>query len=71
MSAAAVGERVRAVVAERDWAELGPGLRVTLSIGVAELANGMSGRDLYEVADRHLYAAKRGGRDKVAAQKVA
>jgi diguanylate cyclase (GGDEF)-like protein len=66
-TAARVGARIRDVIAARDWNELALGLRVTLSMGVAQLADGMSGRDLYDLADRHLYAAKRGGRDRVAA----
>jgi diguanylate cyclase len=66
-TAARVGARIRDVIAARDWNELAFGLRVTLSVGVAALADGMTGRDLYDLADRHLYAAKRGGRDRVAA----
>ncbi|WP_433214134.1 diguanylate cyclase [Dactylosporangium sp. CS-047395] len=66
-TAARIGARIRAVIGARDWNELAPGLRVTLSIGVAAPAAGMTGRDLYDLADRQLYAAKRGGRDRVAA----
>jgi diguanylate cyclase len=66
-TAARVGARIRDVIAARDWDEFACGLRVTLSMGVAQLADGMSGRDLYDLADRHLYAAKRNGRDRVAA----
>ena len=40
---------------------------MTLSIGVAALHDGMDGRELYDRADRNLYVAKRGGRDRVAA----
>jgi diguanylate cyclase len=66
-TAARIGARIRDVIAARDWDDLAPGLRFTLSMGVAEPARGMSGRDLYDLADRHLYAAKRSGRDRVAA----
>jgi diguanylate cyclase len=66
-TAARIGERIRQVIAARDWSDLAAGLRVTLSMGVAALADGMTGHDLFETADRHLYAAKRGGRDRVAA----
>jgi diguanylate cyclase len=66
-TAARVGERIRQVIAGRDWSDLGLGLRVTLSIGVAALADGMDGRDLFDYADRQLYAAKRRGRDQLAA----
>jgi diguanylate cyclase len=66
-TAARVGDRIRQVIAARDWSELGLGLRVTLSIGVAALADGMDGRELFDHADRQLYAAKRRGRDQLAA----
>lgn len=66
-SAAVVAERIRQVIAARDWDDLAAGLRVTLSIGIAALTDGMTGRELYDHADRHLYVAKRTGRDRVAA----
>ncbi|MFI5906403.1 diguanylate cyclase [Dactylosporangium sp. NPDC051541] len=66
-TAARVGARIRDVIAARDWNEVALGLRVTLSMGVAARTAGMTGRDLYDLADRHLYAAKRAGRDRVAA----
>ncbi|GAA2377399.1 GGDEF domain-containing protein [Dactylosporangium salmoneum] len=66
-TAARIGSRIRDVITARDWDELAPGLRVTLSMGVAALSDGMTGRDLYDLADRHLYAAKRNGRDRLAA----
>ena len=53
--------------AAADLGHLTPGTRVSLSIGVAQLRPGMSARDLFETADRQLYRAKRGGRDRVAA----
>lgn len=66
-AAARIGERIRDVVTARDWNQVAFGLRVTLSIGVAALGNGMDGRQLYDLADRNLYVAKRSGRDRVAA----
>jgi diguanylate cyclase len=64
--AAHVAERVREVLAARDWSAFGASLRVTLSIGVAQCARGMDGATLYDRADHQLYNAKRRGRDQVA-----
>jgi diguanylate cyclase (GGDEF)-like protein len=59
-----VCERLRARVERHNWDALSPGLRVTLSVGLAhappyELAA------LYEEADRAMYRAKQGGRNRV------
>jgi len=43
------------------------GLRVTVSIGAAVWRTGMTGRQLFDAADRRLYAAKQNGRDRLAA----
>jgi diguanylate cyclase (GGDEF)-like protein len=64
--AAQVAERVRDVLAARDWSAFGAGLRVTLSVGVAACVRGMDGATLYDRADHQLYNAKRRGRDQVA-----
>jgi diguanylate cyclase len=66
-AAAAVGKRIRVAVNSYDWDTLMPGLRVTLSMGAAAYAEGMCGPDLFDHADRQLYAAKRQGRDLVVA----
>ncbi|MFG1606773.1 diguanylate cyclase [Actinoplanes sp. NPDC049265] len=66
-TAAAIARRVRAAVRGYDWNTLMPGLRVTLSIGAAVWTDGMRGPDLFDQADRQLYAAKRQGRDLVVA----
>jgi diguanylate cyclase (GGDEF)-like protein len=64
VEALAVAERLRASVAELDLSELADGLRITVSAGVA--GSGKSGsRDLLAAADAALYAAKRGGRNRV------
>jgi diguanylate cyclase len=65
VGAAHVAERIRAVLAARDWSAFGAGLRVTLSIGVAKCVRGMDGATLYDRADHQLYNAKRRGRDQV------
>ncbi|CAN5641818.1 hypothetical protein BH23CHL8_BH23CHL8_23660 [soil metagenome] len=59
-------ERVRGAIGE-DHAPL-PTPRVTVSAGVAAWRPGDSGQDLVERADRALYAAKHGGRDRVVAE---
>jgi diguanylate cyclase len=65
--AARIAERIREVVIARDWSTIADGLRVTLSMGLAALTDGMTGRDLYDLADTHLYTANRRGRNQLAA----
>lgn len=64
--AARVAERIRTAIDRRDWDDIATGLRVTLSMGMAARTDGMSGAELYDTADRHLYAAKRQGRNQLA-----
>lgn len=64
-SAAMTAERVRAAIAEHDWSRYAEGLAVTVSAGVAAARPGETGRDWLERADRALYAAKHGGRNRV------
>jgi diguanylate cyclase (GGDEF)-like protein len=66
-TAARIGERVRRTVATYPWHEIAVGMRVTLSMGAAELRAGMVARQLFDAADRQLYAAKHRGRDQLAA----
>lgn len=71
--AAAAADRARALVATHDWDEVAPGLRVTLSAGVAALSEvqGAAGLDavseLVRVVDGRLYAAKGAGRNRTRA----
>jgi len=59
-----VCERLRQRVAGHGWEQVAPGLRVRLSIGLAA-APPYDRRALVGRADTALYAAKRGGRDRV------
>jgi diguanylate cyclase (GGDEF)-like protein len=58
---------VRRAISGYAWAELTRGLPVTVSIGVAGLQHVPSPTqaNLLSTADRHLYVAKRAGRDRV------
>ena len=63
-------ERLRLTVAEHDFSHLADRLRITISIGLCESSVSTDVRDLLGRADALLYAAKRGGRNRVVAQWV-
>ena len=67
--AVAVAERVRELVAETPFRFEGTQLGMTVSIGVATTLGepGLTPADLLRAADEKLYAAKRGGRNRVEA----
>jgi diguanylate cyclase (GGDEF)-like protein len=58
-----VAERIRVAVAGSD---ILPGVRLTVSVGLAGLTGGMTGDMLFRQADDRLYAAKWSGRNTVA-----
>lgn len=64
--AAEFAERVRARVEAYDWSRVAPGLRITVSIGVAVDAEASGPQALVALADARLYEAKRAGRNRVA-----
>jgi diguanylate cyclase (GGDEF)-like protein len=66
-AAAACCERLCVAIRDAPWDEIAPGLRVTASLGVATAARPEERARLGQLADRRLYAAKRAGRDRVAA----
>ncbi len=62
-----VAERVRGAVEALDLAVVRPGLRATVSVGVAELEDDEEQQDWMQRADIGLYEAKRSGRNRIAA----
>jgi diguanylate cyclase len=57
-------DRLRAIVADLDWSAFSPGMKVTISAGVATLKPNESPDAFLARADRALYAAKAGGRNR-------
>jgi diguanylate cyclase (GGDEF)-like protein len=74
--AESLAERIRRAVERSRCAWQGQDLGVTVSIGVtmsvgaAEFVAGRTERDLIEAADRALYLAKQGGRNRVVAVRL-
>ncbi len=58
-------EKLRLLVEEQNWDSITPGLKVTVSLGVALWKPGMRTEDLVNTADRKLYEAKSTGRNRV------
>ncbi|WP_035709470.1 GGDEF domain-containing protein, partial [Bradyrhizobium genomosp. I (2014)] len=56
-------ERLRGIVAELDWSAFTPGMRVTISAGVATLRDIDTADTFLARADRALYSAKAQGRN--------
>jgi diguanylate cyclase (GGDEF)-like protein len=65
-AAAHILERVRAIIADLDWSAFSPGMRVTISAGVATLRADESADTFLARADSALYAAKARGRNRIA-----
>lgn len=62
-----LAERLRETVAAHRWDEISAGLQVTLSVGIASVAESLEPAALLALADKRLYAAKYGGRNRVVA----
>ena len=60
-------DRLRAIIAELDWSAFSPGMKVTISAGVATLRPNERPDTLLARADNALYAAKARGRNRIAA----
>jgi diguanylate cyclase len=59
-------DRLRAIIADLDWSAFSPGMRVTISAGVATLRPDESEDTFLARADSALYAAKGRGRNRIA-----
>jgi len=59
-------DRLRAIVADLDWSAFSPGMKVTLSAGVATLKPNETTDSFLARVDRALYAAKAQGRNRIA-----
>jgi diguanylate cyclase (GGDEF)-like protein len=60
-----IAEELRRLVEEHSCTVEGEQIKVTVSIGVAELRPGMDMKAFYKAADDMMYQAKRSGRNKV------
>ena len=60
-----VAERLRVSVQAFEWSTIASELCVTVSIGIADVAEARDTMALLTLADRRLYAAKHGGRNRV------
>jgi PleD family two-component response regulator len=56
---------LRAIVADLDWSALSPGMRVTVSAGVATLKSDDTPDTVLARADGALYEAKAQGRNRI------
>jgi diguanylate cyclase len=59
-------DRLRAIIAELDWSAFSPGMRVTLSAGIATLRPHETPETFLARADGALYEAKARGRNRIA-----
>jgi diguanylate cyclase (GGDEF)-like protein len=65
-SAVTILDRLRAIIADLDWSAFSPGMRVTISAGVATLRPDETEDKFLARADTALYAAKARGRNRSA-----
>jgi diguanylate cyclase len=59
-------ERLQSIIAGLDWSAFSPGMRVTISAGIATLTPSETADALLARADRALYKAKAQGRNRTA-----
>jgi diguanylate cyclase (GGDEF)-like protein len=65
-SGARILNRLRAIIADLDWSAFSPGMRVTISAGVATLKPDETSDTILARADSALYVAKARGRNRIA-----
>src|ERR1700704_2365781 len=58
-------DRLRAIIADLDWSAFSPGMKVTMSAGVATLNRNETSDLFLARADSALYAAKAQGRNRI------
>jgi diguanylate cyclase (GGDEF)-like protein len=58
-------ERIRGAVSAADWSDIGPGLKISVSCGIASIRPTDTVDEVLARADKALYEAKRGGRDQL------
>ena len=68
LDAACACEDLRLAVEREDWPAISPGLRVTMSIGLAVQREAPGVPALLRLADARLYRAKQLGRNRVVAE---
>jgi diguanylate cyclase (GGDEF)-like protein len=66
-AAARILDRLRTIIADLDWSAFSPGMRVTISAGVAALRDNDNADTFLARADSALYSAKARGRNRIAA----
>jgi diguanylate cyclase (GGDEF)-like protein len=65
-AAAGILERLRVIIADLDWSAFSPGMRVTVSAGIATLKGDDTPETVLARADSALYQAKAQGRNRIA-----
>jgi diguanylate cyclase (GGDEF)-like protein len=58
-------DRLRTIIADLDWSAFSPGMKVTMSAGVATLNRNETSDLFLARADSALYAAKAQGRNRI------
>lgn len=58
-------ERIRQLVESHNWNTIAPGLKITISFGLAEIKSQKTFDEIFPDADSKLYAAKKKGRNQV------